>query len=287
MNSRLRYLMLLSVVLVAVPSFAQWGAPDAGGTITYTHNGNSIVQVLSNNASAYAGYNLGRMGQDGILAVASSAGQFAVTAQPGDVVFRGTTANFIFNVFNGSGSLFFNTGNPDTTKMVLTNSGNVGIGTLNPQALLHVAGGVMVDGNIAAKYQDVAEWVPANASIKPGTVVVLNKEHSNEVMASSRAYDTAVAGVVSETPGLILGEASPEKCKVATTGRVRVKVDAGKTGISVGDLLVTGDGAGIAIKSVPVNIGGIEMHRPGTILGKALEPLPSGQGEILVLLTLQ
>jgi len=29
------------------------------------------------------------------------------------------------------------------------------------------------------------------------------------------------------------------------------------------------------------------MHRPGTIIGKALEPLRSGKGEILMLLTLQ
>jgi hypothetical protein len=29
------------------------------------------------------------------------------------------------------------------------------------------------------------------------------------------------------------------------------------------------------------------MHRPGTLVGKALEPLTEGQGEILVLLTLQ
>jgi hypothetical protein len=29
------------------------------------------------------------------------------------------------------------------------------------------------------------------------------------------------------------------------------------------------------------------MHRPGTLLGKALEPLNSGTGEIMVLLSLQ
>jgi hypothetical protein len=29
------------------------------------------------------------------------------------------------------------------------------------------------------------------------------------------------------------------------------------------------------------------LHRPGTLLGKALEPITEGQGEILVLLILQ
>jgi hypothetical protein len=43
----------------------------------------------------------------------------------------------------------------------------------------------------------------------------------------------------------------------------------------------------MAMKSVAVDFGGIEMHRPGTLIGKALEPLESGQGEIMVLLSLQ
>ena len=41
------------------------------------------------------------------------------------------------------------------------------------------------------------------------------------------------------------------------------------------------------MRSVPVNVGPVSVHRPGTLVGKALEPLREGQGEILVLLTLQ
>jgi hypothetical protein len=74
---------------------------------------------------------------------------------------------------------------------------------------------------------------------------------------------------------------------VAATGRVKVKVDATNGPIEIGDLLVTSDKAGVAMKSVPVNVGGIPMHRPGTLIGKALEPLAQGTGEILVLLSLQ
>src|SRR5205814_7227617 len=120
-----------------------------------------------------------------------------------------------------------------------------------------------------------------------GTVVVLNPEHNNEVMRSSAAYDTTVAGVVSAMPGVILGEASLSKEKIATTGRVKVRVDASRAAIRIGDLLVTSDKPGMAMKSEPVDIAGIKMHRPGTLIGKALEPLKSGEGEILVLLSLQ
>ena len=32
---------------------------------------------------------------------------------------------------------------------------------------------------------------------------------------------------------------------------------------------------------------GIKIHRPGTLVGKALEPFSTGRGEIMVLLMLQ
>jgi len=41
------------------------------------------------------------------------------------------------------------------------------------------------------------------------------------------------------------------------------------------------------MKSQAVDFGGIRIHRPGTLIGKALEPLATGTGEILVLLSLQ
>ena len=93
--------------------------------------------------------------------------------------------------------------------------------------------------------------------------------------------------MISAQPGITLGESGEAKVLVATTGRVKIKVDATSAPIQVGDLLVTGDREGFAMKSLPVNIGGVQLHRPGTLVGKALEPLAKGTGEILVLLSLQ
>ena len=148
-------------------------------------------------------------------------------------------------------------------------------------------GNVTVAGNIGAKYQDVAEWVPARQALVAGTVVTLDTEKSNQVMASTQAYDTRVAGVVSSQPGITLGEAGTGKLLVATTGRVKVRVDATRSPVRIGDLLVTSDKEGFAMKSKPMMIGGRQIHTPGTLIGKALEPLPRGTGEILVLLSLQ
>jgi hypothetical protein len=191
----------------------------------------------------------------------------------------------------GSGKLTFSTytdAGATSNKFVIDRSGNVGVGTMTPASKLHVAGNITVDGNINAKYQDVAEWVPASKMMPAGTVVVLDPEKNNQVMTSSKAYDTSVAGVVSAQPGIALGEGGAGKVLIATTGRVKVRVEATQEGIKIGDLLVTGEHEGVAMKSVPMMIQGRAFHSPGTLIGKALEPLEKGKtGEILVLLSLQ
>lgn len=181
--------------------------------------------------------------------------------------------------------IVFSTSNVERVR--IDASGNVGIGKSNPAEALDVVGNIVATGNIQAKYQDVAEWVPSSQKLAAGTVVVLDTDQTNHVLASAKAYDTGVAGVISANPGVILGQGGDDKVKVATTGRVKVKVDATRAPIKVGDLLVTSDVEGMAMKSEPVLVGGRRMHAPGTIIGKALEPLAGGVGEILVLLSLQ
>ncbi|HEX6100513.1 MAG TPA: hypothetical protein VF432_29630 [Thermoanaerobaculia bacterium] len=178
-------------------------------------------------------------------------------------------------------------GGQEAVRLLIDFNGNVGIGTLAPTERLDVNGNINVSGNINAKYQDVAEWVEAPTKFEAGTVVVLDPARSNGVVASTSTYDTSAAGVVSARPGISLGEKSDSKILVATTGRVRVKVDATHEPIRIGDLLVTSDIPGTAMKSAPIDVAGFPMHRPGTLIGKALEPLDSGRGEILVLLSLQ
>ena len=212
----------------------------------------------------------------GNLAVTPTTGQtFALDADSAGP-YMGTLTNTPFSLMSNS-----------ARRLLIDTNGNVGIGTNNPTSMLHVVGDARVDGNIAAKYQDVAEWVPTTTRISPGTVVVIDALNGNRVLPATEPYDTRVAGVVSAKPGILLGEPGDDKVSVAHSGRVKVKADAQYGAIAVGDVLVSSATLGFARRSTPIEVNGISMHRPGTILGKALEPLKEGTGEILVLLTLQ
>ena len=227
-----------------------------------------------------------------------------------NLVEAGTVSGTILDISPGAraGGLVFSTQSTASTlaseKMRIDGAGNVGIGTTSPTAKLTVFGnavggialavegnanfnGTVTGTNIQAHYQDVAEWVPSTTDLAPGTVVVLNRERDNEVMASTTAYDTTVAGVVSAQPGLSLGVEGEGKEQVSTTGRVKVRVDARTKPIRVGDLLVTSDMPGTAMRSEPMDLNGRPFHQPGTIIGKALQSLEGGVGEILVLLSMQ
>ena len=241
-------------------------ASGSVGIGTITPNKSSVSRALTINGSTDAIYE---------LAIAE--------ARVGTMYHNGSTLS-ITN--NANGALTFGTNNSERVR--IDASGNMGIGTTpNANYKLDVNGSLNVAGNIAAKYQDVAEWVHSSQQLSAGTVVVLDHTKSNQVIASSQAYDTRVAGVISLQPGITLGENGVGKVLVATTGRVKVRVDATAGPIQVGDLLVTSDKEGIAKKSEPLNLGGVQIHRPGTLIGKALEPLDKGTGEILVLLSLQ
>lgn len=69
-------------------------------------------------------------------------------------------------------------------------------------------------------------------------------------------------------------------------GPAQVKADAAPEGILPGDLL-TASGGGQAVKAAPVKVDGVEFYAPGTIVGKAMEPLdasrPTGLIWVLVM----
>jgi hypothetical protein len=283
-----------------------------GNNINNTNSGNvgigttspgSLLQVNSGTAPTSGQFRLSANNSGSLSGIAYAANNiglgFDVDYSSGSWLARDASVAWLYKTsgkFFIQGSAGNTSGSSATVNSYVTvdlSNGNFGIGTTSPAAKLDVngdaavSGNLTVTGNIAAKYQDVAEWVPSRQKLAAGTVVVLDTEQSNHVMASATAYDTRVAGVVSAQPGVILGEGGADKAMIATTGRVKVKVDATHSPIKVGDLLVTSEKEGVAMKSQPLDLGGTPIHRPGTLIGKALEPLQKGTGEILVLLSLQ
>jgi hypothetical protein len=134
---------------------------------------------------------------------------------------------------------------------------------------------------------DVAEPIRMDEDVPPGAAVVIDENRPGEVKMSATAYDTCVAGIVSGAngvkPGLSLrqeGVLDGGK-NVALTGRVYALADAESAPIKPGDLLVTSDIPGHVMKATD------RERSHGAILGKAMTPLSSGRGMVLVLVNLQ
>jgi hypothetical protein len=148
-------------------------------------------------------------------------------------------------------------------------------------------GDVLVTGDITLINQDCAEDfnISVAEEIEPGTVMVIRER--DELQMSRCPYDKRVAGVISGAgslkPAIVLGKLSSQnkRMPLALLGKVYCKVDARHSSIEIGDLLTTSSTPGHAMKATD------PVRAFGTVIGKALEPLDTGQGLIPILVALQ
>jgi hypothetical protein len=151
---------------------------------------------------------------------------------------------------------------------------------------------------------DMASLAPVTGPVEAGDVLVIDGATPGVMAVSHRAADAAVFGVVAKNPGVVLGSRPPQaagvpggvsgddeggggpevggepvEVPVAWSGVAVCKVDAGYGSIRPGDLLMTSPTRGHAMRA--------DDPRPGTVLGKALEPLDTGTGRIRILVTLR
>jgi hypothetical protein len=126
---------------------------------------------------------------------------------------------------------------------------------------------------------DLAEDVPVAGKVNPGDVVTLVQRRGYAVARATRPYDTLVAGIISTQPRVRFGiTGRGPTAPVALTGIVRANATAINGAIRFGDLLTTSSVPGHLMRcSAPVKC-------IGAIVGKALQPLARGNGQILVLL---
>ncbi|NOZ78548.1 MAG: hypothetical protein GXP48_05105 [Acidobacteria bacterium] len=143
-------------------------------------------------------------------------------------------------------------------------------------------GDVYADGSFHPNGADFAEMVPVRESgIEPGDVVALAIDGT--LVKTTRPYQAAVVGVVSTKPGyqsdLYTDVPTGTKAALAVIGIVPVKATAANGPIRPGDMLTSSDIPGRAMAATHV--------RAGTIIGKAMEGLASGEGTIRMLVMLR
>jgi hypothetical protein len=212
------------------------------------------------------------MGHDGVQGVTHAAGRAGVVGVCDDLV----DANGVFGrSANGTG-------------VVGVSSTGVGVVGVGGRLAAHFEGDVAVTGDIVLlNAGDCAEdFLVTDQEAEPGSVMVL-ADDDGIVTRSRAAYDKRVAGVVSGAgdyrPGIILGnrQTGRDRRPIALLGRVFCKVDAQYAAIGVGDMLTTSPTVGHAMKATD------NARAVGSVIGKALRPLPAGQGLIPILITLR
>lgn len=139
------------------------------------------------------------------------------------------------------------------------------------------------EGDVLLFNADYAEEFPVAQEqvLLPGEVV--STVGGDSIVRTTKAYDGRVVGIVSGAgglkPGIVLDRREHEagRAPIAIGGKVYCKADASQKPIEVGDLLVSCEVAGHAMKADD------PVKAFGCVIGKALHPLSNGQGEILVL----
>jgi hypothetical protein len=139
-----------------------------------------------------------------------------------------------------------------------------------------------------ADFAESVAVVGSKETYEPGDVLVIAPDDVRTMTRATDAYSTHVAGIYSTKPGIVARPTNDiddlrlaAEVPLAIVGIVPCKVTVENGVIRPGDLLVTSSTPGHAMK------GTDRSRMLGAIVGKALQPLESGTGVILVLVTPQ
>ncbi|GAA5090524.1 hypothetical protein GCM10023319_43150 [Nocardia iowensis] len=280
-----------------VTGYSRTGYAGVGG---YNHNPNGGVGVWGEgaksggegvhgvsygNTAGVAGYNESPSGGSGVWGRGAESGGEGVTGNS-RTAHAGVGG---YNLSNGPG--VWGVGGPHGGEGVHgeTHSNHAAIAGYNKgrgdagyfEGNVTVKGNITVTGDLFLAGADYAEALTCGESgIAAGTVVVVGE--SGAVHPCRREYDTAVAGIVSGAGGVapaIVLDRHDESVNIALMGKVWCAADATQSPIRPGDLLTTSTTTGHARRVSDMSRG------LGSIIGKALTALDSGQGLVRVLVS--
>jgi hypothetical protein len=188
--------------------------------------------------------------------------------------------------FGTDSNLYRSGANQLKTDNSLVVAGNVGIATsssasyrLDVNGLVRVNGDIKVSGTITAGPGDLAEEFFTDRNYPAGTVLVMGEQGYKSAQACAKKYDSNVIGVISETPGLVIGKVEGKyKAQIALAGVIKVLVNNSGGLIHKGDLLTTSAIRGEAMRA--------DEPKLGTVIGKALED-SNGKGYVMALINLK
>jgi hypothetical protein len=272
------------------PPIALWAestAPNTWGGV-YAVASSTSGYTIALNGEAYSPNGIGVIGQgglDGVVGNTANTSAFAVGVSGSSQGTTGPGVGVFGQAFSSSGiaGLFINRPGGDILQ-----------GRVNTVDLtvfrVDGTGRVFADGGFQPSGADFAESMAATGdrtNYAAGDLLVIDTSAKRRVTLAAKPYSTLVAGIYSTKPGVLGSTRRPneaagkDEVPLAVVGIVPCHVTAKNGAIEVGDLLVTSSIAGRAMK------GTDRKRMLGAVVGKALEPLPTGEGTIQVLVTLQ
>ncbi|OGZ18691.1 MAG: hypothetical protein A2175_00150 [Candidatus Nealsonbacteria bacterium RBG_13_42_11] len=252
---------------------------EAGGIETGTLSVRNNVQI-GNDLDIRGGLQIGR----GLEAIGPSS-------------FNASTGAAVLSMSQTGLGTIADIGNSTGTVFIITNNGNVGIGTTTPGYLLTIDVGpgvatttyaLAVEGSIFASGTidpntgfDIAERYPIDLQCEidnncPEAGDLVSVIENQNIEKSSISFDPKLIGAITDSAAITMGgglNASNSR-PVALAGRVPVKVSSENGPIEIGDALTSASSPGTAMKATAA----------GRVIGLALESYDSSDedGKIMV-----
>ena len=271
-----------SAAKFTVNSSASAGSVVFGNTTGATHffvsgsSGNVGIGTASPGAKLDVA---GQINADQYLTIgnntATEGGELVLEASAGYHTYRVDMFTNWLRIYNGSTVHLAINGNTGAVTIGGTSTGGNATGAGD----LYVTSDIEYDGALYGPGADLAELIYGSGPLEAGDVVVADETKGETVKRTSTPYNTAVVGVVSSDPGILLSKNKGD-VPLALSGRVPIKVTAENGPIKPGDLLTTSNTPGHAMRCAS------RQECQGAIVAKSLGTLEAGTGKITALVML-